>query len=198
MKVFPRAVATSSLFLAFAVPGSGREEARSQAPNMEKRNTEIREAILARATEEDWERLTALRERIVESTPAGAHSEMEEYRDPIPRAAEYPTGFGEGFDREGFPKGTCRLEMVPIRGGALPNGQPSGRERPVGGRGPPGSKFRFPLSGWRATRRRGISTSRSRSPRIHGTRTARSPTRNTSKTRLRRISSRPRQRPTRK
>ncbi len=106
------------LFLLLISPGLAIAEEKS----WEKRNAQIAEAILERATESDWKCLEELRERIVKSTPPIPDSEMEDYISPVPKAAEYAVKSSE--QAVPLPKDATNFEMVAIPGGTFLMGSP--------------------------------------------------------------------------
>lgn len=73
---------------------------------------------ITRISEEDRERVAALRERILESIAPIDETTMEDYIVNVPKAAEHRSHY------RNFPKDGARLDMVSIRGGEFLMGSP--------------------------------------------------------------------------
>lgn len=86
----------------------------------------IEEAI-ARISEEERDRIAALRERILASTAKLDEAAMKDYGAPVPKAAE---------NRRNYPETGARLDMVAIRGGEFLMGSPPDEPKRAKDEGP--------------------------------------------------------------
>lgn len=75
---------------------------------------------MERISDEERERVAALRERILESMVKTGEAAMTDYIIPVPKAVEYRVY----PSKEPFPKDGARLDMVAIRGGEFLMGSP--------------------------------------------------------------------------